>query len=135
MADWDADSPRLRRNLSKVLGSVRDDAMKRIVPDVKLAKSWQAGTLSGLVVPDPAHVGRFRGEAGLEGCEVRVGNAPGVAAADVLAELAAFEIKLRAVVAELDVQYPAIENLDEDGLAAAIDVAAWAHSEWVRIHP
>ncbi|MBI3490264.1 MAG: Fic family protein [Acidobacteria bacterium] len=26
-------------------------------------------------------------------------------------------------------------DLDTDGLAAVIDLAAWAHAEWVRIHP
>jgi len=26
-------------------------------------------------------------------------------------------------------------DLDADGLAAVLDLAAWAHAEWVRIHP
>ena len=35
----------------------------------------------------------------------------------------------------LDEAYPAGTDLDIDGLAAAIDLAGWAHAEWVRIHP
>jgi Fic family protein len=48
---------------------------------------------------------------------------------------AAFERRLQAAVAVLDQRYPSNEALDEDGLAAVIDLCAWAHAEWVRIHP
>ena len=30
---------------------------------------------------------------------------------------------------------PSGEALDRDGLEAVIELAAWTHSEWVRIHP
>ena len=42
---------------------------------------------------------------------------------------------MRRVVAVLDSQYPPEQELDQDGLAAVIDLCAWAHAEWVRIHP
>ena len=32
-------------------------------------------------------------------------------------------------------RYPAGQELDGDGLAAVIDLCAWTHAEWVRIHP
>lgn len=35
----------------------------------------------------------------------------------------------------LDALYPAGSELDADGLAAVIQLSAWAHAEWVRIHP
>ena len=38
-------------------------------------------------------------------------------------------------MAALDARYPRAEALDTDGLAAVIDLCAWAHAEWVRIHP
>jgi Fic/DOC family len=135
MTDWGADSPQLRRNLTKVLNSIRDDARKRVVPKVATAKLWQKETMAGLTVPNAIYVGRFRGERGLENCQVRIGGAHGVAPPDVAAELQAFEVRLRNVVSALDKKYSAGKDLDVDGLAAVIDLAAWAHSEWVRIHP
>ena len=38
-------------------------------------------------------------------------------------------------VAALDKRYSASLDLDVAGFADVIDLAAWAHSEWVRIHP
>lgn len=53
----------------------------------------------------------------------------------VASELAAFEQTLQRAVAALDARYPRAEALDTDGLAAVVDLCAWAHAEWVRIHP
>ena len=47
----------------------------------------------------------------------------------------AFERILQRAVAALDARYPREQELDKDGLAAVIDLCAWAHAEWVRIHP
>ncbi len=38
----------------------------RAVLSLETARHWHAETLSGLVVPNPRYVGRFRGESGLE---------------------------------------------------------------------
>lgn len=135
MADWDADSPQLHQNLAKVRASIQRDARKRVVPTVAVAKVWQETMMAGLTVPDPLYVGRFRGEAGLQNCQVRIGNAPGVPPADVADELQLFETKLQAAVSALDQTYSVGVDLDTDGLSAVIDLAAWAHAEWVRIHP
>ena len=35
----------------------------------------------------------------------------------------------------MDERYSADQELDADGVAAVTDLCAWAHSEWVRIHP
>ena len=64
-----------------------------------------------------------------------VGTKEGVAPAKVARELAAFEARLQRIVAALDARCPTGTKLDADGLAAVIDLGAWAHSEWVRIHP
>ncbi len=135
MADWDADSPQLRQNLAKVGASLESAAQKRVVPTVAIAKDWQKTMMTGLTVPDPLYVGRFRGEPGLENCQVRIGRALGVPPANVARELQGFEAKLRGVLATLDQKFPGGAGLDTDGLAAVVDVAAWAHAEWVRIHP
>lgn len=80
-------------------------------------------------------VGKFRGEPGLENCEVAIGDDFGVPSGDVADELKAFERNLQGVVEELDGQIPPGHEINVDQLAAVIDLCAWAHSEWVRIHP
>lgn len=135
MADWDEDSPELRAILDRVLRQVRDSASRRDPPSIEAARQWQTETMAGLDVPDKAHVGRFRGERGLEKIAVRVGNKPGTPPGDVAQQLAVFERKLRRAVEALDARYPAGWQLDADGLAAVIHLSGWAHAEWVRIHP
>ena len=136
MASWDDDSPRLRENLKQVLRGIRDSARLRDVPSVDDARGWHKAAMAGLEVPHRDYVGGFRGEAGkLKHCEVRVGRARGVPAARVAGELKGFELRLRRAVAELDKSYKPGAELDADGLAAVLELAAWAHAEWVRIHP
>lgn len=135
MADWDEDSERLRSNLAQVLRGVRDSAVRRDAPTLEAARKWQADTMAGLDVPDAKYVGRFRGEAGLENARVWIGAKEGVAPTQVASELTTFEQRLQRVVDALDARYPAAIALDADGLAAVIDLSAWAHAEWVRIHP
>lgn len=135
MADWDADSTRLRQNLTQVLRDIRDNAQRRDTPTIEAARKWQADTMAGLEVPDPTFIGRFRDEDGVENIRVWVGRAEGVPPAGVAKQLQEFEQRLQEVVAALDQSCPVGQELDADGLAAIIDVCAWAHSEWVRIHP
>jgi len=135
VADWDADSPRLRQNLAEVLRRLRDSALRRDVPTIEDARGWQRGTMAGLDVPDDKYVGRFRGEPGLEATRVWVGVHEGVPPGKVAEELAAFERRLQIAVVALDERYPRGQELDTDGLAAVIDLCAWAHAEWARIHP
>ncbi len=91
--------------------------------------------MAGLAVPDANCVGRFRGEPGLETARVWVGSHEGALPGDVARKVAAFQRTVQAAVAALDERYPRGQDLDEDGLAAVIDVCAWAHAEWIRIHP
>lgn len=91
--------------------------------------------MAGLDVPDPMALGCFRGEPGLEGVPVYIGAHAGTNSALVVREVDAFIARLRAVAGRLDVLLPAGKALDADGLEAVIELAAWAHSEWVRIHP
>ncbi len=135
MADWDADSPRLRGNLIEAQRDAINGAVRRSVPTVEDARRWQRNTMAGLDVPDPKYVGRFRGQPGIETTRVWVGSHEGVPPGAVAQELAAFEQTLQRVVAALDARYPRGRELDNDGLAAVIDVCTWAHAEWVRIHP
>ena len=133
--DWDADSPILRSNLARVEDSIRADARARANPSLATARAWHVAMMKGLKVPDPIFVGRFRGEAGLEDIGVRVGTLEGTHPDLVASELEAFERRLKRTVAALDARYPNADSLDQDGMDAVIELAAWAHSEWVRIHP
>ena len=129
MTDWDDDTPRLRSNLAKVFGRVRDEALRRESLTVETARGWQLDIMQGLVPPAPQLVGRFRGEAGLEDYNVKVGDLPGVQASDVSSELAQFDRKLRQAIAELDHLIKPGQELNADDLAAILTLSAWAHSE------
>lgn len=135
MTDWDEDSPRLRQNLKQVLRQIRDCAQRRETPTLESARQWQTDTLAGLLAPKPAYVGRFRGEPGVKSVQVVVAGAQGVLPAQVAGQLHRFEQRLQRATAAMDERYPDGAALDIDGLAAAIDLSAWAHAEWVRIHP
>ena len=50
-------------------------------------------------------------------------------------DLTEFEQTLKRVVDRLDTLIAKGEQLSSDQLAAVLDVCAWAHAEWVRIHP
>ena len=135
MTDWDDDTPRLRSNLAKVFSRVRDEALQRESLTSESARGWQLDIMRGLVPPDPKLVGRFRGEAGLENYNVKVGDRPGVQASEVTSELADFDRKLGQALAELDHLIKPGQDLTADDLAAVLDLSAWAHAAWVRIHP
>jgi hypothetical protein len=133
--DWDQDSPRLRQNLTRVLTDIVRKSHQRALPNLETALRWHTLIMLGLDVPDPRFVGAFRGTPGLDTVQVRVGKTYGVDATKVAGELAHFETKLQALVAQLDSLLPAGREPDADQLAAIIDLCAWAHAEWVRIHP
>jgi hypothetical protein len=135
MTDWDDDSEQLRANLHRVLSGVRSDSRRRVTPTVEAARKWQTDTMHRLTPPEPHYVGRFRGEPGLEGCEVSIGKDRGVPSARVAEELNAFEAKLQRAVKALDGLIEPEQDISADELAAVIDLCAWAHAEWVRIHP
>ena len=135
MPDWDRNSPQLRRNLEQVLNEIVRTAQQREHPTLKSARRWQTLLMKSLKVPDSRLVGAFRGDPGLEGVQVRVGAHYGVDAVDVAGALGEFETKLQSLVAELDSLIPADYDSNADQLAAILDLCAWVHSEWVRIHP
>ena len=138
MPDWDEDSPRLRQNLALLLAELTQSAKQRQKPTLDLAKRWQFLAMQGLAVPDPAFVGAFRGEKGLEDVQVRVGTTYGVDSILVPEELENFETTLQGYLAEMDKVIPAGKNfsdLTEVETQAVIDLCAWTHAEWIRIHP
>jgi Fic/DOC family len=133
--DWDEDSQQLRANLSQVLEEIVAAAQQREKPTLEAARRWHTIAMRSLEVADARFVGAFRGEPGLENVTVRVGANYGVDPADVAESLQQFEAKLQVLVAELDGELPAGQAPNADQLAAIVDLCAWAHSKWVRIHP
>ncbi len=64
-----------------------------------------------------------------------VGSYPGVAAAEVASQTVQFETTLSQITQHLDSNIPLGAALTPDQLSAVIEACAWAHAEWVRIHP
>jgi Fic family protein len=135
MDDWDADSAQLEQNLLIALETIRDNARRRTALSLETARQWHAESLRDLAVPDARYVGGFRGEPGLEKVQVHVGRRFGVAARDVASALAAFERTIQPVITRLDALIPADTDPNADQLAAILEVCAWVHAEWIRIHP
>jgi Fic/DOC family len=133
--DWDENSPQLKKNLTLLLEEISSEARRRSSPTVEMARHWQTIVMQGLTPDDPRYVGAFRGEPGLETVRVRIGLHFGVEPAMVAEELRQFERGLRIRVAQLDAVIPVGKDPNADQLAAIFDLCAWAHSEWVRIHP
>lgn len=133
--DWDADSPELRRNLSRILKTAEAESRARAPLSLNTARQWQREIMQDLTVNDPAHVGAFRGEPGLETCQVRIGGRWGVPADEVSNALLDFSRRLQQGIALLDLLIPADSFPDADQASAIADLCAWAHAEWVRIHP
>ena len=133
--DWDADSPGLRRNLARLLESIKQDARQRKQPTVETARSWQSEIMRNLQADDPKYVGAFRGEAGLENVQVQVNGIFGVAAPEVADALGEFEQRLQLAVAYLDNLVSPGDEPNADQIAVIVEICAWAHAEWVRIHP
>ena len=135
MPDWDEDSPELRENLRVVLLGIRDNAQQRLPLTLQVVRGWHRDTMKGLTVPNSAWVGRFRGEKGLESINVGIGKHRGSPADKVAEEIKEFASRLSAIVARMDKAITRVANLTADQLEAVLNVCAWAHSEWVRIHP
>lgn len=135
MPDWDVDSPRLRRNLAKVLTGIRGQARSRQLPGLADAKKWHRAMLAGLTPPAASMVGRFRGVDPLAELEILVGSYPGVAAKEVAAETTRFAATLAQILNHLDTHISPSAAPTPDQLSAVIEACAWAHAEWVRIHP
>lgn len=134
---WDVNSPTLLANLALIDAAVHDDAVRRVTPTLKRMREWPTVMMQGLDAEDPTYVGRFRGMPGFPALaeDVEIAGVLGTPYADVDAEALAFESRVQAVVSALDAMYPTPTALDDDGREAVFELAAYAHGEWMRIHP
>ncbi|MEO5862049.1 MAG: Fic family protein [Burkholderiales bacterium] len=136
MADWDANSPELLRNLDELGRKTNAAARAREPLSSNVIRDWQALIMQGLTPTDGEPFGAFRGEAGLVDYIVKIGEHIGALPEFVAAELAQFDRKLVDRLDELDdTVKPEQQEPSEDHIQAVIILCAWAHGEWVRIHP
>ena len=142
--DWNEDQP---GDLPTIIGNVRDlwplvaaDAAARPTPSLELALAWHRRIYQRVAVPHPDYVGQVRDSDPRFPClvdyEVVVGTARGVRARDVPAALQAFVRATATVVATLDAVVPpgGIASAPPT-VAAIVRLCAYAHGEWIRIHP
>lgn len=141
---WNEDPPgsedRIRRSIEAVLEDIARHAPDRHTPTVAMAREWHRRLCSGVPLPVPYYAGEVRDSdpacPELYGYEVIVGNAHGVPAAQVPAELEAFEDAVRRAVAVVDERIPPGSRPQDQGqLYGIAQLAAYVHGEWVRIHP
>jgi Fic family protein len=135
MADWDEDSPRLSANLVQVSQLIQREAGDRQPPNIADTRDWHRMMMHGLDVPKPEYVGHFRGEPGVERVNVRIGRRYGTPSHHVAAALAEFEHTLQTAAAVLDEEINSGQIPSGDQFDAIIDLCAWVHAEWARIHP
>ena len=126
---------KLRRVLERL---VRKDYSKPL--NAILVKSWHREMFEE-IVPHPDYAGNFRDKDFTPYClqdyEVCVGNILGTESERVLEEVECFfdcfQIKIDSLTSSslLDDDQP----LSEDQVSGVVELAAWAHGEWVHIHP
>jgi fido (protein-threonine AMPylation protein) len=125
-----------RRSVLKRL--VRKDYAKP--PSAELVKSWHKEMFDG-IAPHSDYVGQFRDEDRTSYClqnyEVVVGDIPGTDSSRVLFEVEVFftdfNVKLNSLEGLFTTGGSRPPTLDE--VSGVVELAAWAHGEWVRIHP
>jgi len=135
---WDSDSTQLQHNLTRIAESIYDQASNRGLPSLELPKEWHRIVMEGLNVPDPEYVGNFRGEPKgplIEHCAVVVRGHPGAMPWEVARELETFLEGLHNRLASLDSDILPGKDPDNAQINRIIELAAWVHGEWVRIHP
>lgn len=101
----------------------------------RLAREWHRVAFEGTSVPYP---GSFRGDDRwfeLEHWEVQVGVNNGLSAASVHAAIGEYFHVLRYFLVGLDQLVWPDEKPRQRELGQIVRMAAWAHGEWIRIHP
>lgn len=134
------DLPAIENNRQSLVRGFAAGASKRSPPTVAMAQHWHRETYRGVALPVAYYAGEIRDSDArfpeLFGYEVRVGSAFGASSADVPRELAQFQDRIQAAVAQLDTAIPVgSKPRDEEQLHSVLTLCALAHGEWVRIHP
>jgi Fic family protein len=142
---WDANSPELAENLLRVARTLRDHAQQESRLSLLDIQNWHRDMLQGLAIPEAAELGfsedafrgHFRGPSELPGVLVGIGARQGVEPDRVAAQCRAFIQQLDELLTHLQALCPNPNDFASQPAAAdeVLSTAAWAHAEWVRIHP
>ncbi len=142
--DWNEERP---SDLPRIIANVRDlwpvveaDAGARPAPSLAIALEWHRRIYDRVAVPHADYVGNVRDSDPRFPClidyEVAVGTSRGVRAREVPAALDAFVRATASVVSALDaVVPPGSVGASPPAVAAVVRLCAYAHGEWIRIHP
>ncbi len=141
---WDDDATsslsQIAQNAIQVTRRVATQATSRVTPSTGLAFDWHRTFYLGISLPVPYYAGEVRDSdprfPELIGYDVEVGGQPGVSYRDVPDELVRFERGMQTATRTLDAAIaPGTTPVTPVLLAAVVSLAAYAHGEWVRIHP
>ncbi len=141
---WNDDPPSsfalIAHNVALVAKDIAVQASTRVAPGIALAADWHRAIYRGVPPPVPYYAGEVRDSdpnfPELIGYDVTVGGLPGVAHTDVPAALVTFEAAVQSLCGTFDpIIPPSITPSTPAALAGVIRFAAFAHGEWVRIHP
>jgi hypothetical protein len=131
---------RATENLTELALSIPAESIQsRAMPTASMARDWHRSMLEGVEVPDDAYRGGFRGDAhpALLDYETTIGGLPTTRAAIVRDEIRKLVVELQDQITWLDaveaLKDPSV--LDPDFVLKVLELAAWLHCEWVRIHP
>jgi Fic family protein len=139
---WDDEDPSAQAEAN--LHAIRVDIIStsrtsRTAPSVEMVCDWHRKMLEGITIPDDAYRGAFRGSAhpALVDYEVTVGGFTTTKASAVVAEV-------NGLISEFQIHVMELDKLDRESdsgeltasfVEAVLNVAAWLHGEWARIHP
>jgi Fic family protein len=137
---WDDEmaSARVEQNLLDVAAGIIALAGGRELPNEDLVREWHRRMLEGVDLPDDAYRGAFRGDPhpAVADYQVAVGGLATVPFADVRLAIRDLVSHLQARVGELDRMDAQLgDQLSAHFIEQVLEVAAWLHGEWVRIHP
>jgi fido (protein-threonine AMPylation protein) len=110
------------------------------IPSEELVKAWHKEMFDG-VAPCNDYVGQFRDQERTSYClqdyEVMVGGVSGTHSSRVLLEVDDYFKEFNAKLNQLESSFPKDDKnppvLSE--VSKVVELTAWAHGEWVRIHP
>jgi len=125
----------------------RRRVLKRLVradfaqpPSAELVKSWHKEMFEG-IAPHKDYEGQFRDKDLTSYClrdyEVVVGDIPGTDSSQVLLEVDVFFKDFTLKLNSLERSFPIDDSRSPtlDDVSGVVELAAWVHGEWVRIHP
>jgi len=145
---WDLDCPDwVDEENSNRAEKQREAVLYRIVesdheqePTAQLVRNWHRLIFEG-IAPHDDYVGNFRDLNEAPPClqEVDIdvnGHLFGVHHTRVLESIEEFFEEFRSQVAALDLQWSTHKGLEtKSDIKLLVKLAAWAHGEWIRIHP